>query len=407
MKQENLYTQHLAKKIQFLGNPQEPTKEERFKMADNTPNEEGTDKSNLPASEHKPEELILGTPGSGKTFYPAAPNNVSQPGAITPAGYTIPAERIDPTKMKLKKIKRKDYWGITPILFSFVLLLSFIVVTAIAFAVYGIINIASNGGVNGLLQNSDGGMISQQDATKSLESNPWIIIAGTLPMYIIWVAVEAWVTKYRSQVGTKFKTFWEAAKDNFRLRIKWYDVFIGLAVAGAFIGLQQLVFWLLPSNVGAAADNTQPFADLPGYWFFILGFGLVGILGPIMEELYFRGLIMRGISNHLADRGEDTRSRDVEEQLYDQSFSLGILYSRFRVWGAKHKDMISITVTAIIFGSFHFQSATLGGLVLILVTGSLGWVMGFLTTKLNRIAPGMFAHIFNNSIAVFFLLLAR
>jgi len=290
-----------------------------------------------------------------------------------PVNGTIRAERVAK--------QRKDYWGITAILVSFLVLGGFVILGSIAVALVAIANVVSSGSID---------TSNATQITDDLLSNPWVIIGGTVPMYVAWVICAVWLSKYRSGVPSRFKTTWEAFKHNFWLtKTRWYDVFIGLGIAILFVLLQTLVMFVLPILFPdfdtSTTDNTGPFANMEGIAFFLIGFGIVGFLGPIMEELFFRGLLLRGLLN----RFDKSRALKTE---YNVDAKEG--------WFYKHRAFIVVLITSIIFGMFHFQSPTAGSIVIVLITGSLGFGLGMMTLKLNRAAPSMYAHAFHNTIAI-------
>jgi membrane protease YdiL (CAAX protease family) len=306
---------------------------------------------------------------------------------------------LPPAKMK-KVARRKDYWGATPVAMSLLILVLAVVGAVIAVSVVTIINLA-NGNVN-VTDAADA-----EKLTAAATSSPLIILASTIPMYLIWLGCELWVTKYRSQLGTKFKTFWAAFKDNFFLRAKWWDPFLGIGIGLAFVVFQTVLLWLIPTLFPSFdikdSDNTGIFADQSGIWFYILGFGLVSFLGPIMEELYFRGFVLHGLVNHFSVRGKGSGLADAEDQLYSHSVQAGTMFTRYHQWTYRHRNIIAVTLTALLFGAFHFQSFTPGGILTCLVTASLGFINGLLTLKLNRITPAVFSHITNNTVAMILL----
>jgi membrane protease YdiL (CAAX protease family) len=90
---------------------------------------------------------------------------------------------------------------------------------------------------------------------------------------------------------------------------------------------------------------------------------IVGIGAPIVEEIFYRGLLQRSIAR------------------------------RFGVWPG-------IVGSALVFGLSHFQALQLPALVL------LGVVLAYITERTGRLGPAIFAHVAFNLITVIFLVAA-
>jgi membrane protease YdiL (CAAX protease family) len=296
----------------------------------------------------------------------------------------------------------KTYWGGTAILGAGVVFLLMQIILAIALVAYIVISDPSN------VMNIQG---DADELTDLVSQQPLALVIAQLGLYFSWLVCLWWVTKYRSgvQLGKKF---WKAFQDNVWLHFKKKDILIGLGIAVAMMALQLLILNGLPAlfpNLNMeGADNTAIFNSLPGVWFVIIAFGIGGILGPICEELFFRGFLLRGFVNHFSFTKESRNIDLLEEEAGKQSFALKNLIVAYRGWASRHKYAISIIITSTVFGFMHFQgSETFGQWLVVIVTGTLGLVLGYTTYKLQRIYPAIFAHIIYNSLSFFFLLLSR
>jgi membrane protease YdiL (CAAX protease family) len=295
----------------------------------------------------------------------------------------------------------KNYWGATVILCAFV---AFLLVQGLM-GVILTVQLMSTEGITALQGPEGVELITKASAA------PLFLITAQLSMYLIWLSYMWWVTKYRSgvQLGKKF---WNAFKDNFWIKFKKRDLLIGLGIAVVMMGFQLLVLNGLPAifpNLNMeGAGNTDVFAALDGVWFFIIAFGIGSVIGPICEELFFRGFVMRGILNHFSfSDTHNKRNIDIlEDEAAKKSSGVKTLIMSYRAWGNKNKHILAIVISSILFGFMHFQGfETFGQWLVVIVTGSLGLVLAIVTYKLKRIAPAMVAHVLYNSISFGLLLL--
>ncbi len=133
------------------------------------------------------------------------------------------------------------------------------------------------------------------------------------------------------------------------------------AVAMWLIGLSVLIFWLqalvwLGFDSLVPPDTAREILDEAG-GSIVITIILVGILGPIAEEIFFRGYILPGFVR------------------------------RFGVGRA-------LLFSSLIFGSFHIDPGA------IVPTFALGMVLGWVYLKTGSIWPAMFAHGLHNTVAV-------
>jgi len=241
---------------------------------------------------------------------------------------------------------------------------------------------------------------SEAEITKALEDSilqPHMIIISSFALYIPWLFMMWYSTHYRGRKSFK-KDFW--------VNVKWIDIPLGLLTALVLVALVQGISMGLEA-LGldlSSVDNTAPFRNQDFIWQLVLFIGLAGIVGPIMEELFFRGFLLQAFIRHF-NRG------DVHEPR--SPFGLNIQrhqawlfnsYLNFRNWGYKHQYTLSVIITSLIFGFAHFQwkenmtpEQLLGSFVIVGITGLLGLAFALITIKTKRIGINMFAHIFYNS----------
>jgi membrane protease YdiL (CAAX protease family) len=134
---------------------------------------------------------------------------------------------------------------------------------------------------------------------------------------------------------------------------------------------QILMALLIISFNVPLSNNTDGISRHPLDRAYIISFALLAMVAaPIVEELVFRGLIMRG------------------------------LRSVFPAW-------LSVGLQGILFGAAHFDPVRgMGNIGLVMILSAVGVVLGGAAYLIRRIAPTMIAHAIFNSL-VFVLLITR
>jgi hypothetical protein len=147
---------------------------------------------------------------------------------------------------------------------------------------------------------------------------------------------------------------------DFGLRMRWYDLPMGAAAGLATQLLVVPLIYLPLSNVidvDALSDSARELtgkADDPmGVVLLVL---IVVVGAPIVEELFFRGLLMRSIEN------------------------------RFGV-------VVGVLASSLLFGAIHVQPLQLPALA------AFGLVAALLTVTTGRLGPAIWAHVAFNGIA--------
>jgi len=155
---------------------------------------------------------------------------------------------------------------------------------------------------------------------------------------------------------------------DFGLRMRPLDVPVGLVIG---VLTQVLVvplvyvpiFWVIGDrDVSADARALTDRADSP--FGVVLLVAIVVIGAPIVEELFFRGLLLRSLQNR---------------------------------WGS----VWALLISSFVFGAVHLQPLQFPALVVV------GLILGWLTLRTDRLGPAIFAHIAFNAVAVGSLLAAR
>jgi len=147
--------------------------------------------------------------------------------------------------------------------------------------------------------------------------------------------------------------------------------FAPIDLIGVPIGvLTQLVFvpvlyWLLPFiDRDSVSESAEKLTDRATGWGVLLLFVLVVIGAPIVEELFFRGLVLRSLQ-------------------------------------ARWSDWLALVATSVLFALVHFQLVTLPALFL------FGMVAGYCAQRTKRLGMSIFAHAGFNATTVVVLLLSR
>ena len=273
-------------------------------------------------------------------------------------------EQLSQQRPELGSKKKNKQWGIRSIVFNFILLLVTQLIVGLGLAW---LFVEQNGG-------------DPTKITTTLTSNPWVLLISSLSMYVVWVGGMLYVTYTKGQKSM--------AKD-FGVKMKWYDPFIGIGIAAGLFGLVLAATWLLSDVLGLdmrGSDNGATISSFTGIWFFIIAIGIASILGPLCEELFFRGFVLRGIMKSITNHFVKINS--------EEEAGLGL---RFAMWLDKSKGVIAVIVSSILFGLMHFQGTeTFGQWFVIIATGTLGLVFGIVALKMNRLGPVIFGHMFYN-----------
>lgn len=217
----------------------------------------------------------------------------------------------------------------------------------------------------------------------SLASDPVFLLLSTVSMYLVWVG-GAWISTLLGGTGSLVKDLW--------LKIKPKDVLIGLGFALAFFGFVSGLGWVLSDLIGISlegSDNTGTLTQFKGPLLFLFAYGVGVFVGPVIEEIFFRGFVLQAGMNSFR------KGKELADSIGETS---GVVY-KINKFFYKAAPILSLIVTSVIFGFMHFQGGP-GSWYTVLVTGLLGLFMGIVTLKFKRLGPAIFAHIFFNGINV-------
>jgi membrane protease YdiL (CAAX protease family) len=171
-----------------------------------------------------------------------------------------------------------------------------------------------------------------------------------IPLWASLALVPIWATTRKGR----------GPVEDLGLRFSPVDVLIGL-VAGTFLQLVLVdgVYWLL-RDVFSEDEVLEPARKLAGdvhgaSWILLLV--MVLVLAPVVEELFYRGLVMRSLDRYMPP------------------------------WA-------SVLVSALVFAAMHFQPVQLVGLTL------FGIVCGALVQWTGRLGTSMVTHMVFNAWAI-------
>ena len=155
------------------------------------------------------------------------------------------------------------------------------------------------------------------------------------------------------------------ARADVGLSARWVDAGWGPVTWLACLGAQIVVAVVVTQLDVPFESNTEGISDLRGERGYVIALLVLAVIAaPFVEEIVFRGLVMRG------------------------------LLSSMPAW-------LAIVVQAVLFGAAHFDpSRGMGNIGLVLILSAAGGMLGGAAYLLRRLAPSMVAHMIINAIAM-------
>ena len=187
----------------------------------------------------------------------------------------------------------------------------------------------------------------------------WTMVAA-LPIWLAFVAIVVWVGDHKGNGWIR----------DFHVAIRAIDVPLGLVagIVAQFVLVPVLSYPILKLSHQDAEDMAKPARELAdkvhGAGGVLLLLLVVGVIAPIAEELFFRGLFFRSI-----------------EKRWNQWWALGL--------------------SSAFFGFIHFQPLQF------LPLAAAGAVFGLLVIATGRLGPAIVAHMAFNTSTVVVLLWAN
>jgi membrane protease YdiL (CAAX protease family) len=211
----------------------------------------------------------------------------------------------------------------------------------------------------------------------SWDGGPARLLISALPVWIGLLGTAVWACR-RHGSGNLVR--------DLGLHFRWVDLAIGL---GAGLGLRLVIgIWTV---VYTRISGQTPTGNLQP----ILGSGLgtgawlainvlvIAVVGPLIEEIFFRGLGLRSALASLWRRAGRPRFADPKR----------------RVWYASG-------ATSLLFAGLHVSEVSDLGSAVVLLPGLFlaGWVLARLTIWSGRLGPAVITHVVFNGVAVVALL---
>jgi uncharacterized protein len=204
-----------------------------------------------------------------------------------------------------------------------------------------------------------------------------LLFLGALPVWIGLLGTAVWAC-HRHGTGSLVR--------DLALRIKPVDLAIGLGVGLALrfvIGLWALVYSSLTgqqpkSNLESVLGNGLG----TGFWL-VVNIAAIAVIGPVIEEIFFRGVGLRSALASLLRRADKPRFADP-----------------------RRRARAAIAATALLFAALHLNEISDLTSAVVLLPGLFvtGWVLAQLTISTGRLGPAIVSHMVFNGVAVVALL---
>jgi membrane protease YdiL (CAAX protease family) len=201
------------------------------------------------------------------------------------------------------------------------------------------------------------------------------LLVSALPVWIGLLGTAIWACR-RHGTGNLVA--------DLAVRVRWIDLAIGLAAGLGLrfaLGIWTIICTRLTGQLpeGNLQDVLGAGGLGRGAWL-VLNALAIGLVGPVIEEIFFRGVGLRGALAGLL-RGSVTRP--------------GLADPRRRA-------RIAIVATAAVFALLHVSEVDDAVSALVLVPGlfAAGVVLGWLTVRTGRLGPAIVTHVVFNAVAV-------
>lgn len=207
-----------------------------------------------------------------------------------------------------------------------------------------------------------GWTLTSSNGTTTMSQVPmWGQALMQLPTWISYLGVPFLAAKY---LGNGWV-------EDFKIRMKSIDIVTGLiwGVAAQLVIVPVFywpIYYFTNIDTDAVSEPARQLADRADDVFGWIVFALiVGVGAPIVEEIFFRGLLQRSL---------------MKKQL--------------PTWAI-------VTITSVIFGAIHLQPVQFVGLTI------FGVILSVLTLRADRLGPALWAHVAFNLTTVVQLALLR
>jgi len=203
------------------------------------------------------------------------------------------------------------------------------------------------------------------------------LLLAALPVWIGLLGTAVWACR-RHGAGNLIT--------DLALRFRPMDLAIGLGVG---LGLRLVIgVWAVVVSAITGQDPTSNLQPVlgdglgSGVWL-VLNMLAIAVIGPVIEEIFFRGLGLRSALASLWRRSGNPRFSDP-----------------------KRRARFAMAATSLVFALLHLSEVGDVTSALVLLPGLFlaGWVLAWLTTSNGRLGPAIATHLVFNGVAVVALL---
>lgn len=201
------------------------------------------------------------------------------------------------------------------------------------------------------------------------------LLVAALPVWVGLLGTAIWACR-RHGTGNPV--------NDLALRIRWIDLLIGLAAGLGLrfaIGIWTIICTRLTGQLpeGNLQDVLGNGGLGQGVWL-VLNALAIGLVGPVIEEIFFRGVGLRGALAGLLRRSA----------------------TRPGLADPRRRARIAIVATAAVFALLHASEVDDAISALVLLPGlfAAGVVLGWLTVRTGRLGPAIVTHVVFNAVAV-------
>lgn len=213
-----------------------------------------------------------------------------------------------------------------------------------------------------------GGIILALGGYDSVDDVPMVVFAlMNLPLHLTLAGVAIAVSRAKGQ----------GPRRDYRISTYWRDVPSGLAIGVAMqfllVPAVTLPFiWLFDKDLDDVGESARELADRADDPVGVIALiFVVGVVAPVVEELFFRGLLFEGYRKR--------RNLRWLELLLPPGRRPDTSSQRWNLW-------VAILFSSMIFSAVHFQ------LILLPALFAVGVVLAVMTHRTGRLGPAIWAH---------------
>ena len=175
------------------------------------------------------------------------------------------------------------------------------------------------------------------------------------------------------------------------LSIRWVDLALGLGAALLAKAIAVFFGVLAQRLAGDTPVQGNLTLDSDTFWIALNALLFACLLGPFVEEVFFRGMVLRSIRNRVLRSAPGT----VDASGFAQNLD-----------SLRRANTLAIVVSAVVFAALHLyeSSSWASALALGASTFFLGLINARLAVSTGRLGAGIVAHILFNGSSVLLLL---